>query len=205
MDEVTRSVQATSATRAEIAARSRLTAPNGLWGMLLFASTELALFGSLLGTYWYLSSTAQAWPPNGIEAPSVALPLALTGALVLATFPVVAAGFAARRGRRGLAWGLFALALPVQAGYLAWQILLYLDDLSKFQPDHTAYGSIYFLLLGADHAHVALGILFDLWVLFRLASGLNNYRVQTVQGVGLYWVFVSAITVLVTLTQVSPS
>ena len=205
MDDVTRSVQATSTGEAAAVARARRTAPNGLWAMLLFAATETALFGSLLGTYWYLESGSAQWPPNGIEAPSAVLPLVLTAVLVLATIPVVLAARAVRHARRGAAWGLVALALVFQAGYLAWQIVLFLDDLAKFKPDHTAYGSIYFLLLGADHAHVAVGLLLSLWVLLRLASGLTNYRVVTVQALAIYWVFVSAVTVVVTLTQVSPS
>jgi heme/copper-type cytochrome/quinol oxidase subunit 3 len=187
------------------AARTRLSAPNGVWAMLLFAGTEAALFGTLIGTYWYLESRAPQWPPNGIQAPSATLPLALTGALLLSTVPVLLAARAAGRGRRGAAWALVALALPVQAGYLAWQTVLYLDDLAKFAPDHTAYGSIYFLLLGADHAHVAIGLLLDAWVLLRLIGGLTRYRVVTVQAVAVYWAFVSAITLCVTLTQVSSS
>jgi heme/copper-type cytochrome/quinol oxidase subunit 3 len=205
VDDVTRSMEATAPGQAAAVARARLTAPNGLWAMLLFAATESALFGSLLGTYWYLESRATQWPPNGIEAPSAALPLALTGALLVTTVPMVLAALAVRRGRRGSAWALVALALVVQGGYLAWQIVLYLDDLAKFAPDHTAYGSIYFLLLGADHAHVAIGLLLDAWVLLRLIGGLTRYRVVTVQAVAVYWAFVSAITLCVTLTQVSPS
>src|SRR5437868_14088646 len=100
--------------------------------MLLFAATESALFGTLLGTYFYLESRSPQWPQNGIPAPSAVLPLALNGVLLLTTVPVLLAARAARRGRRGAAWTLIALALPVQAGYLAWQIVLYLDDLSRF-------------------------------------------------------------------------
>jgi heme/copper-type cytochrome/quinol oxidase subunit 3 len=205
VDDLARSVQATTTGDAAAVARGRRTAPNGVWAMLLFAATETALFGSLLGTYWYLESRSPQWPPNGIAAPSALLPLLLAGVLLLTTIPVLLAARAVRHGRRGTGWGLVALALVFQAGYLAWQIVLYLDDLARFKPDHTAYGSIYFLLLGADHAHVAVGLLLSLWVLLRLASGLTNYRVITVQAVAIYWVFVSAITAVVTLTQVSPS
>lgn len=185
-----------SATRA---------APNGLWGMLLLAATEGALFGTLLATYFYLRFRSAEWPPPGIEAPSVALPLALTGALVLTTVPMVLAVVAARRGRLAAAWALVAGALAVQAGYLAWQIVLYVDDLGKFSPDDTAYGSIYFTLLGVHHAHVAFGLLLSLWVLVRLASGLTKYRMVTLQAVTLYWAFVSFMAILVVGAQVSPS
>jgi cytochrome c oxidase subunit 3 len=205
MREVTRSVEATRAGEAAAVARARRTLPNGVWGLLLFAATEGALFGTLLATYFYLRFRSAVWPPPGIEAPSVALPLSLTGALVLTTVPMVLAALAARRGRARAAWLLVAVALLIQGGYLAWQIVLYISDLDKFAPDATAYGSVYFTLIGAHHAHVAAGLALDLWVLVRLLGGLTNYRVQTVQVVALYWIFVNLVAILVVAAQVSPS
>jgi heme/copper-type cytochrome/quinol oxidase subunit 3 len=205
MRYVTRSMEATTAAEAAQVQRARRTLPNGIWAMLLFIATEATLFGTLIGTYFFLRSRASQWPPAGIEAPPAALPLALAGALLLTTVPMVLAALAAARARTGVTWCLVALATAIQSGYLAWQIVLYLDDLDKFSPGTTAYGSIYFTLLGADHAHVLVGILLNLWVLARLLGGMTNYRQVTVRAVSLYWVFVNALTMIVTLTQVSPS
>jgi heme/copper-type cytochrome/quinol oxidase subunit 3 len=185
-------------------AASRPRSPSsGILGVLVFAATEATLFGTLIATYVYLRLNADRWPPQGVEAPAVALPVALTAALVLTTAPVLLAAVAAARGRRGAAWLLVLGATVVQAGYLAWQIVLYFDDLSKFAPDETTYGSIYFTLLGTHHIHVAIGLLLDVWVLMRLAAGLTSYRVTTVRVVAVYWVLVNAVAVLVTATQVS--
>jgi heme/copper-type cytochrome/quinol oxidase subunit 3 len=205
MKDVTRSVEATSAGDAAAVARARRTLANGIWGVLLFAATEAALFGTLIATYFYLHFESAQWPPPGVAAPASALPLALTAALVATTVPVLFAARAARAGRMRAAWLLVALALAVQGAYLAWQIVLYVGDLHRFSPDASAYGSIYFLLLGAHHAHVAAGLALDAWVLLRMAGGLTNYRVLTVQVLAIYWVFVNAIAVLVVATQVSPS
>jgi heme/copper-type cytochrome/quinol oxidase subunit 3 len=183
----------------------RRSISNGVWGMGIFIASEATLFGTLIATYFYLQARAGVWPPKGIEAPAAVLPLVLTGVLLATTLPMVAAAVAATRGRRGIAWALIAASTVVQAGYLAWQVVLYLSDLDKFSPSGTAYGSIYFTLLGADHVHVFVGILFNVWVLSRLVTGLTNYRRVTVRAVALYWVFVNLLTVLVTLTQVSPS
>jgi heme/copper-type cytochrome/quinol oxidase subunit 3 len=202
---VPRSQEATDARAAAVVARQRKTISNGMWGMAIFVTSEATLFGSLMATYFYLRARSAVWPPKGIEAPSVALPLALTAGLLATTIPMVLAGVAAGRGRRGLTWGLVAVSTLIQGGYLAWQITSYLSDLDKFSPSDTAYGSIYFTLIGADHGHVAIGILLNLWVLGRLITGLTNYRVTTVRAVAFYWVCVNLITVLVTLTQVSPS
>jgi cytochrome c oxidase subunit I+III len=185
--------------------RRRLSLPSGLWGTIIFIATEATLFGTLIGSYFYLRFHNVSWPPHGTPAPKVALPLALTAALVATSIPMFLASARARAGRAGPAVVLVLVALAVQAGYLAAQISLFSDDLHKFSPKATAYGSIYFTLLAAHHFHVLIGLLLDLWVIGRLAGGLTNYRVVTVRAVAFYWYFVNALAVAVALTQLSPS
>ena len=202
---VTRSSEATSPFEVRDVERRRGSLPVGLWGMALLIATEATLFGTLLATYYYLRFQTTDWPPGSIEPPSVALPLALTGALVLTTVPMFLAAAAARAGRLGITRRMLVLAILVQAGYLAVQIILFKDDLGKFSPGDTAYGSIYFLLLGADHAHVLVGILLNCALVGWLLRGLTQYRVVGVRAVALYWYLVNVVTVLVVLTQLSPS
>jgi heme/copper-type cytochrome/quinol oxidase subunit 3 len=178
--------------------------PNGWWGMAIFLAGESTLFAALIGSYFYLRFNAPHWPPPGVPEPAVAVPLVLTAVLVV-TSPVMAfAARAARAGRRGAAWWAILLALVVQSGYLAYQIHLYAGDLDRFQPQGSAYASIYYVLLGADHAHVALGLLFNLWLLLRLATRLTPYRVVAVRAIAFYWHVVIALTVLCVLTELSP-
>jgi len=185
------------------AATERRTIANGVWGMALLIATETALFGTLIATYFYLRFSSPRWPPAGIAAPSVALPLALAGLLVLTTIPVTAAARASRRERAGTAIGLLAVALVLQAGYLAWQIVLFARDAGAVEPKATAYGSVYDTLLLVHHAHVALGLLLSLWLIARLARGVTPYRVVTADVVALYWVFVAVVGMAVTATVVS--
>src|SRR4051794_19455639 len=190
---------------AVVAATRRRSLPSGWWGMAVFLATEAALFGSLIGSYFYLRFTSTEWPQGGIEAPSVALPLVLTAVLVLTAAPMAAASAAARRGAARAAWAFVALATVVQASYLAVQIVSYIDELGKYQPADNAYASIYFSLLGAHHAHVVLGLALNLWLLVRLAGGLTRYRVTAVRATALYWYVVNAVAIVVVATQVSPS
>lgn len=205
MTEITRSARAQGGAAVARVARSRRSQPNGWWGMLLLIAAEATLFGTLVASYVYLRLQVTQWPPAGIQAPSIALPLALTAALVLTTVPMLAAARAARAGRSGAAWRLVALATMVQAGYLAMQVLLFLDDLSSFDPRETSYGSIYFTLLGVHHAHVLAGILLNVGLVIRLLGGLTSYRLIGVRAVALYWCFVNVAAVVVVLTQLSPS
>jgi heme/copper-type cytochrome/quinol oxidase subunit 3 len=198
-------MRADMAPAAARAAQARLVLPNGWWGAALLIATETALFGSMIASYFYLRLQAVQWPPAGIEAPRVAIPLALTGVLVATSVPMFVAVRSARAGRTRAAWLSIATAAVIQAGYLAWQIVLFTDDYHKFKPAGSSYGSIYFTLLGLHHAHVLLGLLIDLWLLARLAFGLTNYRVIAVRVAALYWYFVNAVAIAVVLTQVSPS
>jgi cytochrome c oxidase subunit 3 len=200
-------MDATTARAAGLVARNRRSVPNGVWAMAMLICTEAMLFGGLIGSYFYLASTARHWPPPGIAAPSIPLPLAITCALLLTAIPMRLAAAAAREGRPGPTVGLVLLAFVVQAGYLAVQIVLFRHDYVKFTPvDGGSYGSIYFTMLTADHAHVALGLLLNLWLMARVGlGGLTNYRVIATRAIAWYWYFVVAVTLLVTLTQLSPS
>jgi len=171
----------------------------------VFLATETALFGSLIGAYFYLRFTSPEWPQGGIAPPSVALPLALTAVLLASLVPMRAAERAARRERRGAAWRWLLLAFALQAGYLAVQIVSYIDELGTFTPATNAYGSIYFTLLGAHHAHVIVGLGLTLWLLARLVGGLTEYRVTAVRAIALYWYVVGTVGVFIVATQVSPA
>jgi len=205
MSEVTRSMDATAARIAARVDRGRRTQPNGWWGMALFVAGEATLFGSLIATYFYLRLSNDVWPPAGIEPPSVTLPLVLTGILIAGVVPMWGALRAARAGLAARAWVLLAIAFAIQATYLGLQIHLFVSDYNDFQPTGSSYGSVYFTLLGVHHAHVALGLLFDVWLLGKLAGGMTNYRLVALRAISLYWFFVAAIAVPVVFTQLYPS
>jgi heme/copper-type cytochrome/quinol oxidase subunit 3 len=205
VNRVTRSMEATTPGEAARVARQRIALPSGWWGVVLLVATEAALFGTLLASYFYLRFKVTDWPPGGIPPPKVLAPLVLTGVLLATAVPMFLAVRAAQSGRPRATWALIVLALVVQAVYLGLQIHLMADDLHKFTPQDNAYGSVYYTLLGAHHAHVLVGILLNLWVAGRLLTGLTNYRVIGVRVIAVYWYFVDVLAVLVTATVLSPS
>jgi heme/copper-type cytochrome/quinol oxidase subunit 3 len=160
----------------------------------------------VIATYFYLDFNSRHWPPPGIERPSVILPFLATGALVATAIPMWLAARAARAGRRGPVLGLIAIAMVIQGCYLALQIILMAHDSRHFSPRGSAYGSIYYTMLGLHHAHVLLGILIDLAVLWYVAmKGLTNYWLIAVRASALYWYVVAGIAVFVVFTQTSPT
>jgi cytochrome c oxidase subunit III len=202
---VTRSMEATAAGEAAEVERERRTLSSGSWGVLLFIATEFTLFSSLIATYFYLRFKDATWPPPGVPKPEVTLPLVLTGMLLVSIVPLAGAVRAAKGARVKLAWWLIAAAAAIQATYLGLQIHLFVDDFNKFTPSESAYGSIYFLLIGLHHAHVAAGLAAEAWLLGKLLGGLTNYRLLALRVISYYWYFVAAIAVPVVLTQLYPS
>ena len=202
---VTRSYDATSSPAVREVGRRRRALPNGSWGMAMLVATEATLFGTLIATYFYLRFQVAHWPPPGIDPPSIPLPLALTGTLLATSAPIFLAVRAARRGRAGRAVLLMFFAIAIQCGYLATQIVLYLDDLHKFSPHDTAYGSIYFTLLMTHHIHVLVEIVLGLWIAVRLLQGPTTYRLTGLRAIALYAYFVNVVGVFVVFTQLSPS
>ena len=183
----------------------RVAKPNGWWGMVVFIATEATLFGTLIGSYYDLRFRTPHWPPVGVPDPKVAVPLILLAVLVSTSVPVQLASMFARAGRTTATQLALLVALVLQSGYLAMQIHLYVDDLHKFSPQATAYGSIYFTMVGAHHAHVFVGILLEGWLLMRLFFGNSVYRAVGIQATAFYWHAINVLAVAVTIVQLSPS
>jgi heme/copper-type cytochrome/quinol oxidase subunit 3 len=179
--------------------------PNGWWGMVVFVATEVTLFATMIGSYYDLRFRTPQWPPPGVPDPKLALPLVLMGILVLTSVPVQLASMLVTRGRARAAQAALLVAIAVQVTYFALQIHLFADDLSRFSPHDSAYGSIYFTLLGTHHLHVLVGILVELWLVLRLSTGVTRYRGIGVQAAAVYWHAVNVLAVAVTLVLLSPS
>jgi heme/copper-type cytochrome/quinol oxidase subunit 3 len=181
-----------------VADRRRLGYPSGWWAVLMLVATEAALFGLLIGAYYYLRFESLHWPPAGDPRPRLVVPLVLAFVLVSTSVPMQLAVAAARRARLGAARLLLLAALAVQTGYLAMQLHLFVDDLHAAPPSGDAYESAVATLQGAHHAHVAVGVLLTAWILARLARGLTSYRLVGLRSIVLYWHFVNALALVVT-------
>jgi Heme/copper-type cytochrome/quinol oxidase, subunit 3 len=171
--------------------------------MLILIAAEGTLFACFIATYYYLRFTSSRWPPAGDAKPAVIVPLVLLAVLVATSVPMHLVSAAASTGRLTAARAFLLLALIVQSGYFAYEVHDFHDQLQQLDISHDAYSSIYYTLLGADHAHVALGILFNLWLLGKLARGFTRYRVHAVQAIAFYWFAVNVLTIVVIGTLLS--
>jgi heme/copper-type cytochrome/quinol oxidase subunit 3 len=173
--------------------------------MLLFLATEATLFGVLIATYFYLRFKTPDWPPHGVPQPKVLYPTLLTLVLVLSSAPTAVGQWAARRQQAGRAAGGLALTAALAAVYAAGTFVIMVQEWHKVGAQHDAYDSLFFTIQGAHVAHVAAGILVNLYLLGKIARGrLTQYRMNAIWAMSLYWHFVNVLAILVLLTTVSP-
>jgi cytochrome c oxidase subunit III len=184
----------------------RRSLPSGMWGMALFMSAETMLFAGMIASYFYLDFRDSRWPPAGAPHPQALDPSILTAVLVASTVPMALAARRAKAGERRGTIAMLALAAVVQAGYLAYQLHQFVGEAHTLHPQASAYASAYIALLGLHHAHVLVGVLLDLGLVFWIvAGGLSDYRVTGVRALALYWYVINAIAVAILLTEISPT
>jgi cytochrome c oxidase subunit 3 len=201
--DVPRTTAATGTDAVVDAIARRSGPPAAWWGMVMLIASEGVLFAAFVGTFFYLRFNNHPWPMHGDPEPRVIVPLVATAILSATSLLMEGAWRATRRGRLGRTRSLITLAVVIQSAYLVYAVHDYSDQLKKLPIGKDAYSSIHFVLLGADHAHVFVGILFNLWLLWKLARGLTTYRANAVQAVTWYWHFVNVLTWVVVLTVTS--
>jgi cytochrome c oxidase subunit 3 len=181
----------------------RAARAKGWWGAVVFVATEATLFGTLVGTYLYLRFQNAHWPPPNVPKPPVLTPTLLTAALLLTSIPMHIASRAAGAGRREVAWRAICIAFVVQLVYIVWQLHDYVDTIHVYDPQQSAWASVFVTMLGADHLHVLVGVLLSAWFVLRISSRLTRYRVVGLQATVFYWHAVNAITLVVLVVQLS--
>jgi heme/copper-type cytochrome/quinol oxidase subunit 3 len=187
-------------------AQRRQSQPVGWWGMVMFLCSEVTIFGTMIGSYFYLEFGRHHWPPHGIAPEKVTDPSIATGVLVATALPMWFAARAAREGNRRTVLSMIAIALAIQGAFFGVQVALMASDLNHFSPKTTAYGSIYYTLIATHDAHVLLGCLLDLAVFWFVARrGLTNYWLVATRNLAVYWYVINGLAVWVLLTQLSPS
>jgi cytochrome c oxidase subunit 3 len=194
LGDVPRTTAATDAASVRHVVRRRVGPPAAWWGMLILIASEGVLFAAMIGTFFYLRFNNDPWPPRGDPSPKVILPIILVAILGTTSPMMQLAWRAARAGALGTVRLLLAVALVVQSGYFAYEVTDFGHEIRKTPIDRDAYTSIHYTLLGADHAHVFIGILFNLWLIWKFARGITTYRANALQAITWYWHFVNILT-----------
>ena len=167
----------------------------GWWGMLLFITTEAAVFLVLLAAYFYVRvHSTHGWPPPGAEKPKLLWPVIMTGLLMLSSIPAYWAERSAKQGRQGWLRLSLAATFLLGAAFLSLQAWEYSDSLTRMSPHDSAYASLFFTITSVHGAHVAGGLVVLIWTfVMALAGKFTPERNLAVQNVSLYWHFVHGV------------
>jgi heme/copper-type cytochrome/quinol oxidase subunit 3 len=175
----------------------------GWWGMVMLIATEAMLFGTLIASYFYLRfKSGPVWPPDGIEIPTLGLPLLMSVILWSSSIPVHIADRAIRKNRQGATRLGLAAGFVLGAVFLGIQLAVeYPEKLAEFGPTTNAYGSLFFTLTGFHGTHVLIGLMISLWTQVRAWNGaFDATRHVTIQNFAMYWHFVDVVWLFVLLT-----
>jgi heme/copper-type cytochrome/quinol oxidase subunit 3 len=178
------------------------TASTAWWGMVFFIVTEATLFAFLFFSYYYLGSRHSEWPPGG--APELTLAVINTIILVVSSAPMWLAERVLRRGRFALFCYLLGAVLAMGIAFLVIEGTEW--SRQSFTPSTDAYSSLFYTITGFHFAHVTLGLLMIIELLYRaFANRVDARRPLAVKNVAAYWHFVGVVWVVLFLTiYISP-
>jgi heme/copper-type cytochrome/quinol oxidase subunit 3 len=171
----------------------------GWWGMAIFIATEASLFACLILSYFYLRFySTPAWPPAGIESPTLRLPVVMTIVLVGSSLPMQLAAVSARRGQGGRMLAYQLVAMVMAAAFIAMQCIEYHDKLQQFTARTNSYGSLFYLITGTHGTHVVIALLMSAWMLLSTRGGrLAASRSRSFDSMVLYWHFVDVVWIVI--------
>lgn len=174
----------------------------GMLGMILIEGITLVLVAA---AYLYIQQTSTTWPPPHIPLPSLGVALV---ALVVLFLSVVAAWWAAQRGRALDARGVF-IALCLQSALCVAALVLRWFEFESLgvRWDTNAYGSVAWAVLAAHTLVAVLDVLDTLGL--TLLFGSSEPEIKHFVDVGensVFWYFVVAAWIpLFVLVFLSPS
>lgn len=178
------------------------TASTAWWGMAFFIITEATLFAYLFFSYYYLGSHQSQWPPNG--TPELKLAVINTVILVLSSAPMWLAERVVRRGRIAFFSLLLGAVLAMGIAFLIIEATEWSHQ--SFTPATNAYSSLFYTITGFHFAHVTLGLLMVVELLYRvLVNRVDVRHPLATKNVAAYWHFVGVVWVVLFLTiYISP-
>ena len=164
----------------------------GWWGMVWLCATEGMLFASFLGAYFFLRGSVEAFAAEGGQYVPLTRPLIMTVLLLSSSVSAWwAEGGIRKDDTMRLRIGL-AITLLLGAAFLGVQASEYAHRETSWTT--SAYDSLFITITGFHGAHVALGLLMNLYVQGRAWLGhFDSGRHEAVSNAVLYWHFVDGV------------
>lgn len=170
-------------------------------GIMLLVAIEATVIGSLVVSYFFLRVHALAWPPAGIEPPSLGWPIAQEACLFAAVVPARVAERAIRRDDRARIRVAIVIMGVLLAGYVTAKSIEIAQ--TPYSWSVHAYGSIMWTISGYVLGHGIVALLGAIAVFLLASTGrLRGGRREAVPSLALYVYFLAASSVVTFVTQV---
>ncbi len=172
--------------------------PPSWWAMVFLLASNATLYASLIFAVFFLWLVAPGWPPAELVATGVTLP-------ALTLLSVVAAALLARMAVRANAKGASATFLLLATGgahALTLGLLVYLINTALPEPTSHAYAATAFATLAYAAIHSALGVVFALYGVWRIAQGFVSARRSLDLRIGKLWHDYTALTTIIGIALV---
>lgn len=171
------------------------------FGFLLFLLSEILIFSTLFGSYFYNAINPSIelynnYPYNGIN-PINSLGLPLLNTLLLYFSGLTCTAAINYINKRRFNYTIQLLLLTILISFIFSSIQYYEYNNALFTITDGIYGTNFYILTGFHGLHVIVGTLFLLYSLFRVISNtvtINNSLGLTASS--LYWHLVDAIWLL---------
>lgn len=170
----------------------------GTFGMALFIVSEALLFAILFFVYFYSRSGNDAWPVH--EPPKLHFTLPMLGVMLLSSGVIYWGEKQVTMLRYAAARAALIATIALGGGFIALTCFEYSEHLRTLTPQTDAYGSIFYTITSLHLAHVILGLLMLLWVLFlpRWEPARSTPH-RPYHNVSMYWHFVDVVWIFVVL------
>ncbi len=167
-------------------------------GMIIALGSWAMMFGALFFVYAAIRTSSRVWPPAGLPALPVGLPLVNTAVLAASSVALVLATRALARGDRKLFPKHVAVAFLFGTAFMALQFKVWSDLWAAgLMPKTGAYASVFYGLTCLHGLHVLAGLVV-LGVLFvRGMRGVyTEHNVSRVHVASMFWHFVDVVWIL---------
>ena len=167
----------------------------GFWAYLM---TDCLLFAALFATFIVLRN-GTAGGPSGAELFSLSFVLVETLILLTSSFTSGLGLLAAHQGRLKPTLYLFGATFLLGVAFLGMELTEFAHLVHEGHDWTTsAFLSAFFTLVGTHGAHIAIGLLWMLILLPRVASrGLTDSNVQRLTLLSLFWHFLDIIWIFI--------
>lgn len=171
--------------------------PNQKLGFWLFLSSESVFFASLLVGYLvYHGRNGDGPGPKDLF--NIPLTSVSTFVLLMSSLAMVLAVFTAQQNqaKQGLRWVAATAAMGLTfLGFQAYEFSHFVHEGLTIQS--SLFGTTFFVLTGFHGAHVAVGVIWLLSLLFHgRRGGLGQDKALDVEVAGLYWHFVDVVWIV---------